>query len=101
MIGRIGSASASTRRTSRIEKLCMDAKQDRERFEEILNDKNVEILEKIPCTTPKGVLWLTILYNRRGPEPATKGPTVMDQIAKAHEEQEKGEAKKDLRVLRN
>jgi hypothetical protein len=76
----------------------MDAKQDRERYEEILNDPNVEVLEKTPSTTPKGVLWFTIMYNRRGPEPVTKTPTVMDQIAKAHEEQEK---EADPRVMRN
>lgn len=101
MIGRKGSASASSHRKSHVEKLCMDAKQDRERLEEILDDPNVEVLEKIPCTTPKGVLWLTILYNRRGPEPEAKKPTIMDQIDKAQEERESDTQEEEQRILRN
>lgn len=56
--------SSSSSRERKIEKLCMDAAEDRARFEEIANDPLCTIKEKIPTATSKGVLWLTVIYER-------------------------------------
>lgn len=56
--------SSSSSRERKIEKLCMDAAEDRARFEEIANDPLCMIKEKITTATSKGVLWLTVIYER-------------------------------------
>jgi len=47
-----------------VAKLCMDSKQDREAYEKIANDPTCKILEKTPNSTPKGVVWLTVFYEK-------------------------------------
>jgi hypothetical protein len=42
----------------------MDSKQDRAEYEKIANDPTCKILEKTPNSTPKGVVWLTVFYEK-------------------------------------
>ena len=49
----------------RVEKLCLDAEADRQRFEEIANNPLCEIVDRQYNSTPKGVLWLTIEYDSK------------------------------------
>ncbi len=46
----------------RVQKLCMDSKEDRQTYEKIRNNVNSEIIDKQWNSTPKGVLWLTVEY---------------------------------------
>ena len=46
----------------RIVKLCMDSKEDRQKYERIRNDPVCEILDKQYFSTPKGVVWTVLEY---------------------------------------
>ena len=64
----------------KIEKLCLDDRMDRERFEEIANNPLCEIVDRQYNSTNKGLLWVTIEYDTKdnpviGPKPiASQAP---------------------------
>lgn len=91
MLGRVGAASNFHQGKVHIEKLCMDVAADRLRFYEIANDPNCEIEEKNYNSTPKGVVWMTLIYNRRGPEPEKTAETLLETVARQQEEDESEE----------
>jgi hypothetical protein len=69
----------------------MDVAQDRLRFFEIANDPNCEIDEKNYNSTPKGVVWMTLIYNRRGPEPDSATETLLDMVDRQQNEEDEPE----------
>ncbi len=91
MLGRVGAASNFHQGKTHIEKLCMDVAQDRLRYHEIANDPNCEIDEKNFNSTPKGVVWMTLIYNRRGPEPEKTVETLLEMVDRQTKEEDEPE----------
>jgi hypothetical protein len=69
----------------------MDVAQDRLRYEQIANDPNCEIESEESNSTPKGVVWKVITYNRRGPEPEPSIETLLDTVDRQQREEQESE----------